>query len=263
MLRRAKSLMLLFVSITTLGICFIVLPIIALFLLLDPNILAKIYLKDPIFYVQARKAFLITLEASSISTILLIMLGVPIAYLLARSNFIGKSIVEGIIDIPLMLPHTVAGIMILCAYSGRGLLGDLLKTLNITIEDNFWGIVITMMFVSFPLMVDTIKIGFESINPTLELVARSLGASAFKAFTTISLPLASQSILAGVILAWARALSEVGAILVVAYFPKTINVLTLEWLNTYGLKYAIALSIPLVLLALLLFIVFRLMVSKE
>ncbi|RLF14710.1 MAG: tungstate/molybdate transporter permease [Thermoprotei archaeon] len=263
MLRRVDFLILLLSIISTVGISFIVLPIIALFLLVDPDILVRSFLKEPSLFMEARHAFITTIEASLLSTILLLFLGIPLAYILARMDFPFKSLIEGIIDIPLMIPHTIAGIMILCAYGRRGLLKGLMNTLNISIEDAFLGIVLVMMFVSFPLIVDTIKVGIMAVDPMLEMVARGLGATRFRAFITITLPLSYRSILAGAILAWARALSEVGAILVVAYFPKTANILTLEWLNVYGLKYAVAISIPLVLLALSLFIALRLLVRAK
>ena len=161
-----------------------------------------------------------------------------------------------------MIPHAVAGIMIILAYSRRGLLGPILSLTGIRIEDSFWGIVATMMFVSFPIMIDTLKLGYLSIDESIELVARSMGASRLNTFVKITLPLLVPSIAAGFLLSWARAVSEVGAILIVAYYPKSINILVFEWFNTYGLKYAVSLSFVLVLFSFIVFILLKTVVRK-
>ncbi|NPA98676.1 MAG: ABC transporter permease subunit, partial [Crenarchaeota archaeon] len=130
------------------------------------------------------------------------------------------------------------------------------------IMDTFNGIILAMTYVSLPIMFDTLKIGFKAVNEELELVARSLGASKIKAFTTITLPLIKRNILAGSLLTWARAMSEVGSILIIAYYPKTINIVILEAFQTYGLKYAAILSAVLITISLVVFIALR-MVYRE
>ena len=238
-------------------ILFLLTPIVAIFLLAKPNVLQESLFTNAMLASEAWLAMLTTFKASLTSTLILTALGVPLAYLLARKDFKGKYVLEGLIDVPLMIPHAVAGIMILTAYGRGGLLGSLTSRLGLAVEDSFWGIVATMAFVSAPILVDTVKVGVESIDPTLELVARSLGAGPAKVFATITLPLITRSVCVGAILSWARALSEVGAILIVAYYPKTVNVLVIEWFNSFGLNYAVALSIPLVLLSLCLFVLVR------
>ncbi len=252
-------------ALATLLICFIVVPIAALFLMVDPSTMAEVFGGNPMLASQARSAFIVTFKASLLSTTILLVLGIPLAYILARYDFPGKSVVESLVDVPLMIPHIVAGVMILMAFGRRGLIASL-TGIAPEIEDTFWGVVIAMAFVSIPLAVDTVKVAFQSIDPMLEYVARTLGASRFRAFVTVTLPLALKGVIAGAILAWARGLSEVGAILVVAYYPKTVNVLILEWLDVYGLRYAIALAVPFVLLTLALFTALRIlqgMVSRK
>ena len=207
-------------------------------------------------------AIKVSLEASIISVLILAIMGIPLAYILARHDFPGKQLVEAFVDLPLVMPHAVAGIMILSAFGSRGLLGSYLQDLGLVIEDNFKGIVIVMAFVSIPLLVDTVKVGFQLIGSSLESVARTLGASEWKAFTTITLPLSFKHILAGALLGWARGLSEVGALLVVAYYPKTVNILILEYLSVYGLKYAATLSAIYALIVLSIFIALRKVTSK-
>ncbi len=248
--------------IASLGILFILAPIIALFIAVDPNTLYKTWIADPLLSSQARDALLLTLEAAFTSSLVLTIIGIPLSYFLTRYSFRGRNIIEAIIDIPLMIPHAVAGIMIILAYSRRGLLGPILSLTGIRIEDSYWGIVATMMFVSFPIMIDTLKLGYLSINESIELVARSMGASRLNTFVKITLPLLVPSIAAGFLLSWARAVSEVGAILIVAYYPKSINILVFEWFNTYGLKYAVSLSSVLVLFSLIVFILLKTVVRK-
>jgi len=203
------------------------------------------------------RAFITTFTAASASTIILAILGIPLSYILARREFRGKSIVESIIDIPLVIPHAVVGILILVAYSSRTSIGNILSNLGLIVEDNFWGIVFVMVYVSAPLLVDSVKDGFKSVDPMLEYVARTLGAGPYRTFFTISLPMAWRSVVTGIILSWARAVSEVGALLIVAYYPKTINILIIEWFNTFGLEYAKSLTVPLLVICIVLFACIR------
>jgi len=257
-LRRARleAYMVVVSAIASLLVLALVVPVIALFARANVDTLEKVLTVEP-FSSDVRSAFIVTLEASAAAIAILLVLGVPLAYALARLNFPGKSIVEALVDLPLAMPHVVAGVMILAALGDRGLLGPLVRAVGFRVQDSFPGVVAVMVFVSAPLLVDTVKAGIASIDPMLEAVARSLGASPVRAFATVVLPLVKRHLLAGVLLAWARAISEVGALLVVAYRPKTINVLVLEYLNVYGLQYAIAVSIPLALLAIAVFAALR------
>ncbi len=249
---------------TTASIFFILLliPLISIFLFFKPRIAGEVFLSEE-FASEVWEAILVTLEASALSTLVLALLAIPTAYILARKDFRGKSMIESVLDIPLVVPHTVAGIMVLTAFGKRGLLGPLTARLGVAVNDSFWGIFMAMLFVSSPIMVEVVKAGFLDVDPMLEAVSRSLGASLGKTFLKITLPLSWRSILAGVVLSWARALSEVGAILVVAYFPKSVNVLILEFLNSFGLSYAVALAVPFLLGVLALFIVLRLLAGRS
>ncbi len=205
----------------------------------------------------AMKSLVLALEAATISTLILLVLGVPLAYILARFEFKGKKFVEAVIDLPLVVPHAVVGIMILIAFGPRTSLGSILDALGIVMENSFWAIVAVFCFVGAPLLVDCAKDGFASIDPYVEGVARCMGAGPGKTFLTISLPLALRSILTGALLAWARAMSEVGALLIIAYYPKTINVLVIEWFNTYGLRYSVALTLILLPISIAVFVILR------
>jgi len=256
---RLEAALLVLAALSSLLVLFLALPIAALYLKVDPHVASRL-LGGPLRG-EVVSAFKVSLLASAAALSGLLVLGIPLAYTLARLDFPGKRLVEALVDIPLALPHTVAGIMILEAYGSRGLLGGGLSRLGLVLEDHFLGVVAVMAFVSAPLLVDTVKVGFQSIPESLEAVARTLGASRLRAFLDISLPLALRSIAAGSLLAWARGLSEVGALLVVAYYPKTVNILILEYLSIYGLPYAAALAAIYAALALGVFTALRVLVS--
>ena len=227
-------------------------PFIALVLATNPNIVREVMGVEESF-----TALALSIEAATASTLILLTLGIPLAYLLARYEFKGKGLIESIIDLPLVVPHAVVGIMLLTAFGPRTTLGEAIKSLGVVMADSFWGIVAAFAFVSAPLLIDTVREGFASINTYLEGVARTLGAGPGRTFLTISLPLAARSVFTGSLLAWARAMSEVGALLIIAYYPKTINVLIVEWFNIYGLGYAIALTVILLSISITTFVILR------
>jgi molybdate/tungstate transport system permease protein len=181
---------------------------------------------------------------STATMIISLLFGVPLGYILARSDFYGKSFVQAVIDLPIVIPHSVVGIMLLLTFSSA-------------ILDNYLGIIAAMLFVSASFTINSAKDGFTAVEERTEFVARTLGASRLKAFLTVSLPLAMHSIITGAIMTWARAMSEVGAILIVAYYPKTAQVLVMDYFNNYGLDSAKPIAVILIMISLLLFITLR------
>ena len=240
------------ITLSLILLFFIVAPLAALYLEASPSLAGEMMSNREVL-----GAIKVSLEASIVSVLILVATGVPLAYILSRTSFKGKNLVEAIVDIPLVMPHAVAGIMILSAFGSKGLLGPGLSRVGLVIEDSFPGIVLVMTFVSIPLLVDTVKVGFEIVGSSLEDVARTLGAGRWTAFRTVTLPLAYRHILAGALLGWARGLSEVGALLVVAYYPKTVNILILDYLSVYGLKYAATLSALYSIIVLAIFVALR------
>ena len=208
---------------------------------------------------EALSSILLSFEAGVIAATLSVLFGTPLAYILARLNFRGKGVISGLIDLPLVIPHTVAGIAILLAYNSRGPIGSLL---GIGVEDSLLGVIAAMSFVSAPFAINFAREGFEAIDISLENVARSVGANAFKVFFTISIPLAMRSIIVGWLMALARAISEVGAIMIVAYHPIVSSVLVYEWFTTRGLKAAAGLSTLLLIFSLLVLIGLRVLHRK-
>jgi molybdate/tungstate transport system permease protein len=206
---------------------------------------------------EVRGAIGLTLYAALIATLVGFFLGIPLAYLLARHNFPGKRLIEGLIDVPIVVPHTAAGIALLFVFGRRFFLGQTFEMVGITFIDSIAGIVIAMLFVSIPFLIDSAKEGFKKVDVRLEKVARTLGASPWQAFFKISFPLAWRSILAGNIMMWARGISEFGAVIILAYHPMIAPVLVYERFETYGLDYARPIAVLLILVSVLVFIVLR------
>jgi len=209
------------------------------------------------------KAILISISASALSTIISFFFGVPLAYFLARKNFVGKSIVEGIVDIPLIIPHIVAGIALYGVFMRNGLLGAPFGKIGVKFVDAFPGIVVAMLFMSLPYLIDTAREGFKTVDSRLENVSRSLGASQWKSFRKITFPLASSSIFSGCILAWARGISEFSAVLILAYFPRSAPILIYERFTSYGLSNSRPISVLLISICLLIFIILRVLKRRR
>lgn len=206
---------------------------------------------------EVRGAIGLTLYAALISTVVGFLLGIPLAYILARHNFPGKRLVEGLIDVPIVVPHTAAGIALLFVFGRKFFMGQTFEAMGITFVDSFAGIVIAMLFVSIPFLIDSAKEGFKKVDVRLEKVARTLGASPWQAFLRITFPLAWRSILAGNIMMWARGISEFGAVIILAYHPMIAPVLVYERFETYGLDYARPIAVLLILVSVIVFIVLR------
>jgi molybdate/tungstate transport system permease protein len=206
---------------------------------------------------EVRGAIGLTLYAALISTLVGFFLGIPLAYILARHNFPGKRLVEGLIDVPIVVPHTAAGIALLFVFGRKFFLGETFEKVGITFVDSMAGIVIAMLFVSIPFLIDSAKEGFKKVDVRLEKVARTLGASPWQAFFRITFPLAWRSILAGNIMMWARGISEFGAVIILAYHPMIAPVLVYERFETYGLDYARPIAVLLILVSVIVFIVLR------
>lgn len=138
--------------------------------------------------------------------------GIACAWLLARRNFPGKAVVDGIIHLPLVLPPVVVGYALLVVLGRRGVVGSLLlEWFGITLAFTWKGAAIASAVIAFPLMVRAIRLSLESVDRGLEQAARTLGCGPFRTFFTVTLPLVAPGVLTGVILAFARSLSEFGA----------------------------------------------------
>jgi molybdate/tungstate transport system permease protein len=188
--------------------------------------------------------------------------GVPFAYLVTRREFVGKRVIDSLIDLPILIPHNAAGIALLLLYGPRSALGSLLENIGLSFIDTIPGIVIAMAFVSAPFMIKSAEEAFTSINPEIEQVAMSLGATQFQVFRNVTFPLALRGILTGCVLTWTRAVSEFGAVVILAYYPKTAPIHLFDIFVSEGLQAALPITSLLILLALLLLFAFRTFAPK-
>jgi len=236
---------------------FIIVPLVKMVVTSDPQILFETLL-DP----EVRGAIWLTLYAALLATIVGFTLGIPLAYLLAHTDFTGKKLVEGLIDVPIVVPHTAAGIALLFVFGRNFFVGKVFHFIGIDFVDATAGIVIAMLFVSIPFLIDSAKEGFKKVDVRLEKVSRTLGASPWQTFFRISFPLAWRSILAGSIMMWARGISEFGAVIILAYHPMIAPTLIFERFETYGLDYSRPVAVLLIILCLAVFIGLRTIVYR-
>ena len=183
-----------------------------------------------------------------------VVLGVPLAYVLERRPFRGRRLVVALLSLPLVIPHPVAGIALLMIFARGRLVGSILEgRFGMEIVGAAPGIVAAMLFVSSPLLIRATQEGFRAIGPRHERVAESLGATPARAFTDVALPMARPAILSGALSAFARAVSEFGSIVVLAYFPRTAPVLIWDRFTAYGLSEAIPATAFLLAVTLVIF----------
>lgn len=234
-------------------ILFVVLPLISTLLSTTPTAFLKAF-NDP----EVMKSIGLTFGAGIISTALALVTGVPLAYLLARRTFHGKHLLEAVINLPVVIPHTAAGIALLLVFGRRGLLGQWLSPLGIRFTDNLAGIVVAMLFVSLPFLVNLSRESFALVDEEYEKVALTDGASHWQAFYHVTLPLAWRGVLGGAVMMWARGISEFGAVVILAYHPKIAPVLVYERFEGFGLDAAQPIALILILVALIVFITLRL-----
>ena len=234
-------------------LAFILLPLIQLFAVQTAGSVLQVARQADV-----ESALGLSIGASLLSALVSGLFGVPLAYLLARVNFFGKSAVAAAVDLPLTVPHTVAGIALLMVFGRRGLIGEPLQDL---FGLRFWGtiagIVVAMLFVSVPYTVNAARMAFEAVDPRLEMVARTLGMSSLHVLRRVTLPLAWRGIATGLTLTFARSISEFGAVVILVYYPMTAPVQIYEMFLRYGLESASAAAALLLLVSLVLFIVFR------
>ncbi len=249
---------LLFSFLGAMLVLFIAWPLLRTILATSPSVLWQTLLDD-----EVRNAILLTGYASLIATSLAFVTGVPLAYTLARTEFPGKKLVSGLINLPIVVPHSAAGIALLMVFGKYGPMGELLGRVGVKFVSATPGIVIAMLFVSLSFLVNAAREGFESVNPHLERVARTLGASPWTTFWRVSFPLAWRSILSGLVLMWARGLSEFGAVVILAYHPMVSPVLIYERFESYGLKYARPVATLMILICLLIFVVLQLTATTK
>jgi molybdate transport system permease protein len=161
-------------------------------------------------------ALLLSIKTTSVSLAIILILGTPAAYVLARAEFPGKKVVETLIDIPAVLPPSAAGIALLLTFGRFGLVGQHLEVLGVTVTFTTAAVVIAEVFVAGHFYVRQAAVGFAGVRRDVEEAALVDGAGRYAAFTKVTVPLAFPALVAGAMMAWARALGEFGATIVFA-----------------------------------------------
>ncbi len=210
-----------------------------------------------------RSAILLSLQDAAITSVIAAVLGVPLAFVLSRYAFRGRRIVEAIVDLPLAVPHSVVGIALLFVFGRNGWVGGPAGSVGISFFGTQWGIIVGMLFVSSPFMVGSARVALDGIDPQIEQAARSLGASPAYAFRHVTLPLATRGIITGLVLTYARSISEFGAIVILAYYPMTAPVKVYDLYLQNGLQASVSASVLLLVVTLSTFVVFRAVASGQ
>jgi len=237
---------------------FVVLPLVRLVLATSPTQLAA-----AVRTADIRAAVWLSLQDAAITAVVAAFLGIPLAWLLARGHVPGRYFLQGVVDLPLAVPHSVVGIGLLFVLGRRGWVGAPAGHIDLSFYGTQAGIVAGMLFVSAPFMVDSVRQAIESIDPRLEQAARSLGAGPWLTFSRVTLPLAARGVFAGLALTYARSISEFGAVAILAYFPMTAPVKVYDLYLQAGLQQSASAAVLLLLVTLSTFVVFRALAAQQ
>jgi molybdate/tungstate transport system permease protein len=199
---------------------------------------------------ELRGSLALTALCATSATLIGMVCATPLAYLLARRDFPGRAVLSAVLDLPLLIPHPVAGIALLLLLGRESAVGGAALELGLRIVGTPLGIIAAMLFVSAPLFVSGAREAFAKVDPRYEGVARTLGDTPWRAFHRVTLPLAGRGLLASAVVMWARAVSEFGAIVILTYNPKVVSVLSYDRFTSYGLSEALPVAAALALLAL-------------
>ena len=243
-------------TLSGLLLAFIVLPIVRLVATSPPASLRQAATTGAI-----RDATLLSLQAAAITAAIATVFGVPLAWLLARGTFPGRGLIQAVVDLPLVVPHTVAGIALLFLLGRTGWVGGPAGHLGISFYGTQLGIIAAMLFVSVPFAVNSARVAFEAIDPRLELAARNLGATPWHTFRRVTLPLGLRGVLTGAVLVYARSISEFGAVVIIAYYPATAPVEIYNLFLQSGLTQSASAAVLLLIVTLATFLVLRTLAS--
>jgi len=246
-----SNIQLVFIFFGGLVLLFIVAPLAGMFLATSFSDFSET-IKDK----EVTNSIFLTLSVSFCSTLVFAFFGIPLAYILAKKTLPFKTLINGIIDLPIVIPHSAAGIAILGFISRDSIVGKIGTNFGFDFVGHPAGIALAMAFVSVPFLIHSAKDGFAAVPEKYEKAALNLGASPTRVFFSISLPLAWKNIVSGLVLMFARGMSEFGAVVIVAYHPMITPVLIFERFGAFGLKYARPVSVVFILVCLVFFILF-------
>jgi molybdate transport system permease protein len=222
---------------------FLALPLIALFLNTPPGLLLT-----NLNSAQVIQAISLSMVTTFITLAITAVFGTPVAYLMARYNFPFRRAIDTLLDLPIVLPPSVAGVALLMAFGRRGLVGEWLEVWGIHIAFTLVAVVMAQTFIAAPLYVKTATIGFASVDRDLEQAAALDGAGGRQIFRFITLPLSRSALLSGAVMTWARALGEFGATIIFAgNYPGRTQTMPLAIYLGFELDLAVALTLSVIL----------------
>jgi len=243
------------------ALTFLVLPMVAIFVRVPPGRLLH-ELTNPV----VKDALVVSLKTSVVAQALILLLGTPLAYLLATRRFRGRSFVITLVELPLVLPPAVAGLGLLAAFGRAGLLGSTLDAFGISIPFTQTAVTLAVAYVASPLYIRQGIAAFESVDPNVVAASRTLGAGPARTFFRVVLPLASGGLAAGEALAFARGLGEFGATIMFAgSFQGVTQTLPLAIYNEFALDFdaALAMGALLVVISAVLLLSIKLIISWQ
>ncbi len=238
------------------ALVYIIYPLFSILIFVEPNNLLESLTRPRVI-----DAFVLSIGTASVSTLLIALFGIPLAYCLSRYKFPGRSIAQIIIVIPLVLPPLASGALLLGVFNPQSFLDRLFP--NVEFTQSIIGIIIAQTYVASPFMILASMAAFDSVDKSLENVARVLGKRNLEVFVRISIPLAKKGILIGIVMTWIRAIGELGATLMLAYNPHTISIQIYEDHALGGLSQAIPGIILSIFLSIVLVIVYSIIVKKS
>lgn len=251
---RSSFIFFLFLACGLALIFFVLLPVIGMVVENDMRNVVAILKDDEIL-----SALYLTLITASISTFVLVLFCVPFAYAVSRTRFFGKPFLLSLIDVPIIIPQSAAGIALLRVFSKQQYIGEMLfNTFGIRFDGTVLGIILAQVFVAMPFITKSAIAAFDTVPPSLEQSARTLGSSSFGAFWRVAVPLASRGLFAGLILAWARAAAEFGAVLFISPYPLTAPIAVYNRFTSVGVVETAPLVTTLILFSVCIFFLLQL-----
>lgn len=231
------------------SLLFLAAPIVAILTNTSPGTLLS-SLGEP----ANREALLLSLKTTSIAMAIIVLIGTPAAYILAMRSFRGRSVVLTAIELPLVMPPTVAGIALLAAFGPSGLFGPTIERAGIELVFQTAGVIVALVFVASPFYLRQAVEAFASIDPGLIDASRTLGSGPFRTFAKVAIPVARPGLASGIALAWGRALGEFGATLLFAGSLMSVTqtaplAIFARFSDPNGFNQAIALSVVLIVVS--------------
>lgn len=233
-------------------------PLVNTLISVDPATFFKLFSDQ-----QVLDSMQLTFSCALVAVLIGFLTAVPMGYLLARYQFPGRDLLQALINLPVIIPHTAAGVALLLVFGRNGIFGQLFAHIGITFTDRPAGIVIGMLFVSVPFLVNASREAFAGVDREMEQASWVDGANHWQMLRYITLPQSWRGITSGALMMWARGVSEFGAVVILAYHPKIMPVLVFERFQGFGLKAALPVTVFLILVSLVIFICVSFFISEE